>query len=382
MKTTYGQLNKLLETVWFMSNTTCPSLNYRTSSALIAEAKTIYETRLRTLPPLCLEYSLLLKKGYMKEKHWIYAIVMAAAESLPLLYRTCTPGHIQRSVLAKASLGASSKLLDNLNDEIHTVEEAFDSLENYLSALKTGMFRKMCTSPVEQAESTSCEMASWIYHYLNKDAEAFSLYKADCTKLVNGQIASLQHKGNRWPSLADYVASIAEKSIGDVWIDIDLCQVDALDQSLIYLKKANEYIFKSSLVYDDVQDIYEDLQTGSVNSAVILGMEKGVISTDDLTEMDTSALVHLLREQGVLKDIIYLADALFLKGADMLVQVDNSQIDMKGLLRSFRLVRLFNLRKLLLMNKDLWTFKQFLASFSDFGCLRDQIPTQISQLVN
>lgn len=382
MKTTYGQLNKILETVWLMSNTTCPSLSYRTSSTLIAEAKTIYETRLRTLPPPYMEYNLLLKKGYMKEKHWIYAIVMAAAESLPLLYRTCTPEQIQRSVMAKASLGASSKLLDNLNDEIHTVEEALDSLENYLSALKTGTFREKCASSVEQAESTSCEMASWVYHYLNKDAEAFSLYKADCTKLVNGQIASLRHKGNRWPSLADYVASIAEKSIGDVWIDIDLCQVDALDQSLIYLKKANEYIFKSSLVYDDVQDIYEDLHTRSVNSAVILGMEKGIISTDDLEEMDTSALVHLLEEQDVLKEIIYLADALFLKGVDILVQVDNSLVDMKGLLRSFRLVRLFNLRKLLLMNKDLWTFKQFLASFSDFSCLRDQIPTQISQLVN
>jgi hypothetical protein len=55
---------------------------------------------------------------------------------------------------------------------------------------------------------------------------------------------------------------------------------------------------------------------------------------------------------------------------------------MKGLLQSFRLVRLFNLRKLLMMNRDFWTLKQVLASFSDFGYLKDQIPPSMSRLVN
>jgi hypothetical protein len=374
--------NMLVETLWMMWNTTCASLRFVPASSLIEEANRVYRTRLRSLPLDCMEYDLLLKNRYMKEKHWIYAIFMAAAESLPFLYQKCTRKEILRCILAKASLGASSKLLDNLNDEIHTVEEAYNSLENYLSALKTGTFEAKSRSSVEQAESSACEMASWLYHYLDCDAEAFSLYVHDCTTLVEGQIQSLQHKSTGWPSLAEYVESIAEKSIGDVWIDCDLCQFGFLDSQLMKLKKSNEYIFKSSLVYDDVQDIYEDIQTESVNSAVIRGIEQGIISPDDLVEMDSSEVVELLRKEGILKDIIHLADALFLKGISILRQVDLSYIDMKGLLQSFRLVRLFNLRKLLKRDKDFWTLKQVLASFSDFQHLQDLIPSQILRLVD
>ncbi len=381
-ESTHSLANKLIETFWMMWNSNCPSLRYTGLASFMEDAKAVYRSKLHTLPSEYLGYDLLLERGYMKEKHWIYAILMAAAESLPLLYQKCTREEVLESVLAKASLGASSKLLDNLNDEIHTTEEAYRSLENYLSALETGAFERKCSSPVERAESAACEMASWIYHSLDSDAPAFNLYADDCTTLVEGQILSLKHKDTRWPSLAEYIESIAEKSIGDVWIDIDLCHVDTLDEPLANLKKSNEYIFKSSLVYDDVQDIFEDIQTRSVNSAVLLGIERGIISPDELVEMDPSELVFLLERSSVLKDTVYLADALFLKGVDFLMQVNNSYIDMKGLMRSFRLVRLFNLRKLLKMNKDIWTLKQVLASFSDFECLRDQIPSHISRLIN
>lgn len=382
MKDVCGVGDRLAETLWMMWNNKSPSMRWRPAKSLVEKAKSIYRAKLHNLSSQCLEYDLLLENRYMKEKHWIYAIFMAAEESLPLLYKECTREEILQSILAKASLGASSKLLDNLNDEIHTIEEAYNSLENYLSALKTGTFEKKCQSPVERAESSACEMASWLYQYLDCDAEAFSLYINDCTKLVEGQIHSLEHKRTGWPSLAEYVESIAEKSIGDVWIDCDLCQFDFLDEQLMNLKKSNEYIFKSSLVYDDVQDIYEDIQTKSVNSAVLLGFEQGIISPDDLTEMDTSEVVVLLEKAGILKDIIHLADALFLKGVVILKQVNSSYIDMKGLLQSFRLVRLFNLRKLLARNKDFWTLKQALASFSDFQYLQDQIPLRMLQLVN
>lgn len=382
MKGVCGVGDRLAETLWMIWNSTSPSMRWRPAKSLVEEAKSIYRAKLHNLSPQCLEYDLLLKAQYMKEKHWIYAIFMAAEESLPLLYKECTREEILQCILAKASLGASSKLLDNLNDEIHTIEEAYNSLENYLSALKTGTFEKKCESPVEQAESSACEMASWLYYYLDCDAEAFSLYINDCTKLVEGQIHSLEHKRTGWPSLAEYLESIAEKSIGDVWIDCDLCQFDFLDEQLMNLKKSNEYIFKSSLVYDDVQDIYEDIQTKSVNSAVLLGFEQGIISPDDLVEMETSEVVVLLEKAGILKDIIHLADALFLKGVAILKQANSSYIDMKGLLQSFRLVRLFNLRKLLARNKDFWTLKQALASFSDFQYLQDQIPLRMLQLVN
>lgn len=361
-----------------MLNATCPSLNYSTLTTLMKRAKAVYRDRLHQALSDYLAYNILLKKGYLKEKHWMYAIFMASAESLPLLYQECTREEILQCILAKTSLGTSSKLLDNLNDTIHTHKEALTSLENYLSALKTGEFEKRCSTVVERAESAACEIASWIYYALDDTAPAFSGYKRDCTTLVEGQIMSLTHKSTGWPSLSVYTESIAEKSIGDVWIDIDLCRFTCLDEALVNLKKGNEYIFKSSLVYDDVQDIYEDIRTKSVNAAVILGIEQDVITPDDLVTKDTGEVVVLLRDSGVLQTVVYLADALFLKGVDIILQVESPRIDMKGLLQSFRLVRLFNLRKLLKMNKDFWTLKQVLASFGDFEWLRNQIPDHVT----
>ncbi len=363
---------------WMTMSTSCPSLRFAASSSLIGEAATVCRDRLYALPSHCLEYDLLLERRYLKEKHWIYAILMAAMESLPLLYRKCTHEELLEAVLAKAYLGASSKLLDNLNDEIHTVEEALDSLENYLNALTCGIYQEKEGSPVEMAESSACEMASWIYESLGDSMS--SSYVKDCTKLVEGQIVSLQHKRRGWPSLKEYITSIAEKSIGDVWIDIDLCQIE-WDENLLLLKKGNEYIFKSSLVYDDVQDLMEDIRTTSVNSAVILALERGVITEDDLDTMDPVTLVGILKETGITDDTIYLADALFLKGVSTFMKMEASFVDKKGLLQSFRLVRLFNLRKLLFMNRDAKTFRRALESFSHFQSLESRIPQEIVALV-
>ena len=262
------------------------------------------------------------------------------------------------------------------------MEEALDSLENYLNALTTGAYEMKDMSTVEKAESSACEMASWIYNCLDCDSPAFKLYAEDCSKLVNGQVSSLEHKNAEWPSLADYCTYIAEKSIGDVWIDVDLCQFDEINEDLYTLKKGNELIFKSSLVYDDVQDILEDIQTKSVNSAVILALERGVITEDDLEEREPESLMQVLDESGVLDDIIRLADAFFLKGVYTFLDMESYSVDKKGLLQSFRLVRLFNLRKLMMMKKDLKTVKRVLESFSDFRSLGNSIPEEIGNLVN
>jgi hypothetical protein len=329
-----------------------------------------------------MEYDALLERAYMKEKHWVYAILMATMESLPLLYQKCTKEEILQSVLAMNWLGTSSKLLDNLNDEIHTVEQALDSLENYLRALTSGRYEMKADSPVQMAESSACEMASWIYHCLDYDSPAFPLYRTDCCTLVEGQISSLEHKSAEWPSLEDYVGDVAEKSIGDVWIDIDLCQFDELDKDLFLVKKGNEYIFKSSLVYDDVQDITEDIQTESVNSAVLLALERDIITAADLEQSPPAEIVVLLERSGILNDIIYLADAFFLKGVLTFLEAESSWVDKKGLLYSFRLVRLFNLRKLLLLKKDMRTLKKVLESFSDFQSLQMTIPEEMGNLVH
>ncbi len=362
-------------------STTCPSLRFSVSSDMINEAKTVCRRKLESLPSGCLEYNDLLERKYMKEKHWVYAVLMATMESLPLLYQKCTREEILQSILAKTYLGTSSKLLDNLNDEIHTVNEALDSLENYLTALTKGVYERKEGSLVEMAESSACEMASWILECLDYDVPAFNLYKNDCITLVQGQISSLEHKSSEWPSLDDYCGTIAEKSIGDVWIDVDLCHFDELDEDLYLLKKGNEYIFKSSLVYDDVQDILEDIQTTSVNSAVILALERGIITEEDLERGEPHNIVKVLDQSGVLNDIIHLADAFFLKGVFTFLEMETDYVDKKGLLQSFRLVRLFNLRKLFMMKRDAKTFRKVLESFSDFQSLQMQIPEEMGSLV-
>ncbi len=368
--------------LWIAVSSNCPSLRFPASSSLINEAETVFMNRLNTFPPGCLEYNHLLEHKYLKKKHWMYAIFMAAMESLPLLYQTCPRKGILHSVLGKCYLGTSSKLLDNLNDEIHTVEEALSSLENYLGALLYGTYERKSGSVVEMAESSACEMAAWIYQCLDTDSPAFSLYVEDCCNLVEGQISSLKHKSAEWPSLKEYANTIAEKSIGDVWIDIDLCNFDELDEELLLLKKGNEYIFKSSLVYDDVQDLVEDIQTQSVNSVLVRGVEEDVITLDDLEKMEPTNIVEILEKTGIVHDIICLADAFFLKGVSTFLEMETSSVDKRGLLQSFRLVRLFNLRKLLLAKRDLETLKKVLESFSDFQSLKNRIPEEIDTLVN
>jgi hypothetical protein len=366
---------------WMAWSTTCPSLGFSVSSSLVHAAQTECRTRLERLPPHCLPYKRLLRESYLKEKHWVYAVFMAVMESLPMLHQKCTTDEIFTSVLGKTYLGASSKLLDNLNDEIHTVDQALSSLENYLTALTCGHYQVREDSKVSRAESSACEMASWIYDTVNCDSPAVNWYIEDCIKLVKGQIASLNHKRNAWPSLAEYVSAITEKSIGDVWIDIDLCQVDELDSDLHLLKKSNEYIFKSSLLYDDVQDLTEDIETASINSVLLLALERKILSEEDIENLNPDQMKTLLYETGIVDDIIHLADAFFLKGIYAFLDIETTTIDKKGLLYSFQLVRLFNFRKLLLAHRDRKTLKKVMASFSDLQSLRDTIPEEIGALV-
>ncbi|MBU6999772.1 MAG: hypothetical protein HXS51_03335 [Theionarchaea archaeon] len=366
---------------WMAWSTTCPSLGFSVSSSLFQAAQTECKTRLERLPVHCLPYQELLEESYLKEKHWVYAVLMAVMESLPILHQRCAIHEILRSVLGKTYLGASSKLLDNLNDEIHTLDQALSSLQNYLDALTCGQYRVMEDSRVSRAESSACEMASWIYHTVDCDSAAFNWYVEDCKKLVKGQIASLDHKRTTWPSLAEYVSVITEKSIGDVWIDIDLCQAEELDRDVYLLKKSNEYIFKSSLLYDDVQDLIEDIETSSVNSVLLLGLERNIISEEDIKTLEPSQMQNLLYEANIVEDIIHLADAFFLKGIYAFLDIETEAVDKKGLLYSFQLVRLFNFRKLLREHRDRKTLKNVMASFSDMQSLRDTIPEEIGALV-
>ncbi|MCP8314523.1 MAG: hypothetical protein H3Z53_09165, partial [archaeon] len=317
------------------------------------------------------------------------------------LYKTCNAQEILGAILAKTSLGTSAKLLDNLNDKIHGVSHAFESLDNMLSAYTEGAYksvRKDANNTVTGAENSAFEMGRWVFKTLKPcqiyAPEAYSTYTKDVMKLYQGQLESIRHKmaqKDGIPSIRRYLDSISEKSIGDIWIDIDLCFLEgnlgefSKDESraIDLLKIGNSLVFKSSLVYDDVQDIYEDLSTNSINSAIILAIERGIISQRDLKEKSQDEIVKRMEEEGILMNTIRLADTIFLKGIEMVNSIGSSLdeiLDKKGLIQGFRFVRLFNLRKLLIRNKNYETIKLFFSSLDDFEKMKMNIPDDIMAL--
>ena len=292
-------------------------------------------------------------------------------------------------------------MLDNLNDEVHDVSQAVDSLWNWLSAHTKGEYvnrNKAQDEIVTKAENSAFEMEAWVFNTVSScqlcASDMYKDYLNDAIKWVKGQADSLMHKADRkgrLPSIREYINYISEKSIGDLWIDIDLCFLESKledfkeDQlsAIKLLKTGYSIVFKSSLVYDDVQDIYEDLSTNSVNSAVILALEEGVISERDLKEKSPDEIIKRMKEEGILMKTIRLADMVFLKGIEIINSIGSRLdeiIDKKGLIQGFRFLRLFNLRKLLVRKKNYETIKLFFSSLEDFERMKMDIPNDIMAL--
>ncbi|MCP8323199.1 MAG: hypothetical protein L6N96_03360 [Candidatus Methylarchaceae archaeon HK02M2] len=397
-----NSLYKASSILWLLSCNHYPSLKIKSTYHFLNETMKRFRYKLYDLfdDPECLNYSSIINLGYVKEKHWIYAAYIATISSLPFLYKVCNFQEIVRAIFAKTSFGTNIKLLDNLNDEIHNVSQAVDSLWNWLSAHSKGgyMNRNRTDDPIiTQAENSAFKMETWVYESASScqyyAPKMYDFYLKDAAKWVKGQADSVKHKADRKgriPSIEEYIKYISEKSIGDLWIDIDLCFLESglkfLNkdqlQAINTLKIGNSLVFKSTLVYDDVQDIYEDLSTNSVNSAVILALEKGVISERDLTEKSSHEIVRRLGEEGIFLDTIKLADMIFLKGIEKFNIPDNLDkiIDKQGLIQGFRFIRLFNLRKLLIRNKNYVTTKLFFSSLNDFEKIKRTIPDDIMRL--
>ncbi|MGQ9469833.1 MAG: hypothetical protein ACUVTD_08480 [Nitrososphaerales archaeon] len=398
-----NSLYKASAILWFLLCHRYPSLRINTTYRFLKEAMRNYRDKLHNLSkePFCLDYSSMIDLGYMKEKHWVYATYMATMSSLPILYKTCNAQEILGTILAKTSLGTSTKLLDNLNDKIHDVSHAFESLDNMLSAYTEGAYKSIrgdAHNTVTGAENSAFEMGRWVFTTLKPcqiyAPEAYSTYIKDVVKLYQGQVDSIRHKMAQkgyLPSIRRYLDSISKKSIGDIWMDIDLCFLEgslggfSKDESraINLLKIGNSLVFKSSLIYDDVQDIYEDLSTNSINSAIILAIERGIISQIDLKEKSQNRIFKRMEEEGILMKTIRLADMVFLKGIEMVDSIGSSLdkiLDKKGLIQGFRFVRLFNLRKLLIRDKNYKTIKLFFSSLEDFEKMKMNIPKDIMAL--
>ncbi len=395
-------LYTILGIMWIFLGRSCPSLKIKKSLNIIKNGLQLFDDQLKydlELPD-CLTYQALINEKYLKKKHWIYADYMATISSLPLLYNIQEENIIQEAIIAKTAIGTSTKLLDNINDSIQTTDEAISALKEFEKSMIDVNYEvpKIYSNPtnINRGVNSSYVIANWVPKILVRSnaPKMQNIYEKDVKKLINGQIDSLQHKCLRSVkdiTIDNFLTSISEKSIGDVWVDIDLCFMEdglgKLDnnifRNLTELKKGYSWIFKSSLIYDDVQDIYTDIKENAVNSALLLGLKKGAISYKNIDQFDPDITIKKLDESGTLMDTISLADMLFMKGVrhiEKISEINTDIIDWKALLLSFRFVRLFNLRKLLIRNKNIETFKLFLASIQDLKKIEEKIPDHILNL--
>jgi len=112
-------------------------------------------------------------------------------------------------------------------------------------------------------------------------------------------------------------------------------------------------------------------------------LKAGVIDLDEINQNHPEETIRKLDKYGVTTDAIYLADLLFIKGVR---RIEDAKlylpdiIDWKALMFSFRFVRLFNLRKILLRRRDSETLGLFLTSLRSFDKIYDQIPERILTL--
>ncbi|MEM1665817.1 MAG: hypothetical protein QXW12_00485 [Nitrososphaerota archaeon] len=343
--------------------------------------------------PLCLDYEELLRLGYMKRKHWVYATYIGLISSLPILHKISSYEEIIHAAIAKTSFGTSVKLLDNLNDNIHDLDAALTSLRNLISAYTTGTYEpNLGKDKVARAENSALEIGTWVYKMFNVNENklygTFELYVKDVRKLIMGQIDSLLHKDkkrNKLPTMADYMEYILEKNIGDVWFDIDLYFFEnslgdlTSDEmaSIMLVKQGVSLVFKAAGVYDDVVDAYEDIMSNSVNSAILLAIERGLLSYDDLHKIEPVKTFKILSKAGIFNDIIKLGDALHVAGLNMirdgLKYRIGQLIDSEALISVCNFLRLFSIRKYLIREKNLRQLLTFIRPPNPFTTMPEDL---------
>ncbi len=395
-------LYKVAGASWFLLGHSHPSLRVNESTKYLRNSLKLYEEHLTNdiEAPFCLPYHDLLRRGYLKKKHWVYADYMATQSTLPLLYKTKDKSIITEALLAKTGIGASTKLLDNLNDSVQSVEEASISLKTFQQALTDPFFHlpqiQTGNSETLRAVNSAYMMGNWVPRLLMRchAPHMWKEYVADAEKLIQGQIDSITHKSSderESRTIEKYLAEISEKSIGDVWLDVDLCFMEnslaALDhrtiQGLDILREGYRWVFKASLIWDDAQDLRVDITEGAINSSILLALKAGLIDRDEIDPLHPEPIVERLDKSGITTDTIRLADLLFIRGVQRVEDAKRYMpdiIDWDALLFSFRLIRLFNLRKILLQRKDTTTLRLFLSSLGGFDKIHENIPERVLEL--
>lgn len=358
----------------------------------------MFEAKLRELEKdeNCLNAESLKQHKLMKEKHYVYAAFLGALSSYPILYNVADDKTIALAVFAKTAMGTSCKVLDNVNDTLHSFKDAINSMYNYNLALTTGKFNvKFNGDWVSKAENSSHVMASWTYETIVSTCgkpKMFNVYARDVEECIKGQLESFYQKRDKYAynnlTLADYSRRISGKGIGKIWVDMDFCFFEKFLGKLGYdevkainlIGKSLDLIFRSTLFYDDVVDLKEDLENDIVNSALMLGLELEKVSIDDIVNKD-AMLIKNVEKNGLINDTISVGDIFYLTGASYLAKAKTCSklMDSDALLFCAKVLRLFNLRKLVMEKRNLKSLITLLQSLLPLKILMLTIPTYLNR---
>jgi len=325
--------------------------NYKRLYGIINAASSHFENLMKTMlnEPWLATYDEMLKASIMKRKYITYSAYMATLSSYPLLERVATFREIVSTILAKMTLITSIKTLDNINDSLHSREEAVESLDRQFEAINKGFFTPLTERSLKaRAENSALLLSSLIHSWLNSKVPGAvrtrEIFLEDLRRYIGGQKLSFDQQSRehrRSLNIFTYLKNVNEKGIGRIWVGLDLCmleeKVHGLDDSIIKsLRESFDYLFKSCNIYDDVADLDVDMAGGIWNSVVYLGIERGKLVADGGFSF----------EKSLLRDTVRLGDLHYLKAVDAARRVGGVLgFNVVGLLKCYMVLRYFVMRK-------------------------------------
>ena len=322
----------------------------------------VFEDSLKVLlsDAKCMSSRELLERRLMKRKHYVYGAYLGVLSSFPILRGNIPSGEILKAVTAKVAEIVSIKSLDNVNDVMHTREQALNSLRKQHKAFTSNDFQlEERFDDLGRIENSMYQLA-WFTNRLVSDATgrrgpAFQIYLEDFDRYIKGQMSSMNQKtgSNVKVDIREFLAKVNEKGVGRVWVSVDFCFLNAFNplggedmKAINLVREAIDLIFKGCNVYDDVADLETDLKEGILNSVIFLALDRGICDERDLND-DPSSLKAKLEERDGLYSAIQLGDLMFLEGLEKLERAReySSLIDLEGLKFSAYILRIFAMRK-------------------------------------
>ena len=308
----------------------------------------------------CMTSTELLERRLMKRKHYTYAAYLAVISSFPILRGNIPSQDLIKAIVAKIAEIVSIKTLDNVNDALHTHEQALRSLRMQLGAFTSPSFNlQERHDDIGRAENSTYQLALFTNQLVSRATDrrgpAFRLYLEDFGRYVKGQTSSMDQKlgGKKIINIRDFLIRVNEKAVGRIWLAVDFCflnsfwYLDAEDLKAIdHVRTAADLIFKGCNIYDDIADLETDLQNKILNSIVLLALDNGLCEERDLAR-DPITLKTKLEGEGALYLALELGDLIFSMGLKELEEARDyaSRIDIDGLEYGTRILRLFAMRK-------------------------------------